>query len=284
MVSTATLQVICPDQKGLVAKISDFIYRFGGNLLQADQHTDVDAGIFLARMEWDLADFLIGREQIAGYFQPIAQAHQMQFEIHFSDHIPPMAIFVSRMPHCLWDLLLRARLEEFKANISAIVSNHLETGEIAEKFNIPFLHFPITKANKREQEQAEIVEIKQRGIELIVLARYMQILSPEFVSRFPNRIINIHHSFLPAFVGAQPYHQAFIRGVKLIGATSHYVTSELDNGPIIEQEVARVSHQDSVDDMVRKGRDLEKVVLGRAVRMHLEHRILTYNNRTVIFD
>jgi formyltetrahydrofolate deformylase len=284
MISTATLQVICPDQKGLVAKISDFIFRFGGNLLQADQHTDVEAGIFLARMEWDLADFMIGREQIAGYFHPIAQAHQMQYEIHFSDHLPGIAIFVSRMPHCLWDLLLRARLGEFKADISAIFSNHEEAGEIAAKFNLPFLHFPVTKTNKQEQEQRQIAELERRGIELIVLARYMQILSPVFVNRFPNRIINIHHSFLPAFVGAQPYHQAFARGVKLIGATSHYVTSELDNGPIIEQEVARVSHQDNVEDLVRKGRDLEKVVLGRAVRMHLEHRILTYNNRTVIFD
>lgn len=284
MKPTATLIVHCPDQKGLVAKISDFIFRHGGNLLGADQHTDLEAGAFLARMEWDLEGFQIPLQEIASRFQPLASAHEMRFQVYFSDQLTQVAIFVSRQPHCLWDLLLRQQADEFSANIAVIVSNHSDAGEIAEAFKIPFLHFPITKTNKKEQEQAEIQALRERGIELIILARYMQVLSPEFVSCFPNQIINIHHSFLPAFVGAQPYLQAHARGVKLIGATSHYVTSELDNGPIIEQEVIRVSHRDNVEDLVRKGRDLEKVVLGRAVRMHLKHQILTYSNKTVIFD
>jgi formyltetrahydrofolate deformylase len=281
---TATLLVCCPDRKGLVARISDFIFRHGGNILHADQHTDLEAGIFLTRIEWELDGFQISPEQICPRFQPIAADFQMQYEIFFSDQIPKVAIFVSRLPHCLQDLLLRRQAGDFRAEIALIISNHPEAAEISQSFGIRFRHFPITPENKSEQERSEIQELRSSGIELIVLARYMQVLSDPFVAEFPNRIINIHHSFLPAFVGAQPYHQAYRRGVKLIGATSHYVTSELDNGPIIEQEVIRISHRDSVEDLVRKGRDLEKLVLARAVRLHLMHRILTYHNKTVIFD
>ena len=284
MKHTAKLIISCPDRRGLVARISDFIFRNGGNILHFDQHTDLQAGVFLARTEWELEGFQIPREAIADCFQGIALECGMQFELIFSDHVPKVAILASKLPHCLQDLLLRREAGELKADIALIISNHEETGKIAQSFGIPFRHFPITAGNKAEQEAAEIKEIKSAGVELVVLARYMQILSEDFVATFPNRIINIHHSFLPAFIGAQPYHQAFARGVKLIGATGHYVTSELDNGPIIDQEIIRVSHRDSVEDLIRKGRDLEKVVLARAVRLHLMHRILTYGNKTVIFD
>jgi formyltetrahydrofolate deformylase len=281
---TATLLVCCRDRKGLVARISDFIFRHGGNILHADQHTDLEASIFLTRIEWELHGFQIPREQIGPKFQAIATDFQMQYEIFFSDQIPKVAIFVSRLPHCLQDLLLRQKAGDFKAEIALIISNHPDASEMSQSFGIRFRHFPITPENKTEQEKSEIQLLHSSRIELIVLARYMQVLSDPFITEFPNRIINIHHSFLPAFVGAQPYQQAYRRGVKLIGATSHYVTSELDNGPIIEQEVIRISHRDSVEDLIRKGRDLEKVVLARAVRLHLMHRILTYNNKTVIFD
>jgi len=235
-------------------------------------------------MEWDLDGFTIPEDRIATIFQPLALERGMCFQLFLSKQIPSVAIFASRLPHCLYDLLLRHRAGELKAEIALIISNHPEAGEIARDFGVDFRCFPVTPENKLEQEAAELHEVRSRGIDLIILARYMQVLSDQFVACFPRRIINIHHSFLPAFVGAQPYHQAFRRGVKLIGATSHYVTSELDNGPIIEQEVARVSHRDEVDDIIRKGRDLEKVVLARAVRLHLSNRILTYGNRTVIFD
>jgi len=214
----------------------------------------------------------------------MAEQFGMKVELHFSDHIPKVALFASRLPHCLEDLLQRQQAGEFKAEIALVVSNHPDLGHIAARYGVPFLHFPITAENKHQQEAAEVRELESRGIELIVLARYMQVLTEKFIAAYPNRIINIHHSFLPAFVGAKPYHQAFLRGVKLIGATGHYVTMNLDEGPIIEQEVARVSHRDSIDDMIRKGRDLERTVLGRAVRLHLVHRVLTYGNKTVIFD
>jgi len=268
----------------LVARISDFVFRNGGNILHFDQHTDVDAGVFLARLEWELDGFQIQRERIEDCFQGIALECGMQFQLIFSDHVPKVAILASKLPHCLQDLLIRQQAGELKAEIVLIISNHEDTAQIAQSFGIPFRHFPITASNKAEQEAAEIKEIKSAGVELVVLARYMQILSEQFVAAFSNRIINIHHSFLPAFIGAQPYHQAFTRGVKLIGATGHYVTSALDDGPIIDQEIIRVSHRDSVEDLIRKGRDLEKVVLARAVRLHLMHRILTYGNKTVIFD
>jgi formyltetrahydrofolate deformylase len=281
---TAKLLISCPDRRGLVARISDFVFRNGGNFLHFDQHTDVQAGVFLARAEWELDGFQIPRERISECFRGIALECSMQFDLIFSDHVPKVALLASKMPHCLVDLVLRQQAGELKAEIALIIGNHEETGEIARSFGIPFRHVPITAENKSEQESAEINAIQSAGVELIVLARYMQVLSDRFVSTFPNRIINIHHSFLPAFIGAQPYHQAYARGVKLIGATSHYVTTELDNGPIIDQEIIRISHRDSLEDLIRKGRDLEKVVLARAVRLHLMHKILTYGNKTVVFD
>jgi len=284
MPETATLLVTCPDQKGLVSGISNFIFRNGGNILQSDQYTDVEAGIFLARFEFHLDGFQIPVDQIAERFRVLAGKLGMKFEIHFSGRIPKIALFASRMPHCLEDLLQRQQLGEFKAEIGVVLSNHPDAGEIAQRYGVPFLHFPITPENKGHQEAHELRELRARGIELIVLARYMQVLSEDFISHYPNRIINIHHSFLPAFVGAKPYHQAFTRGVKLIGATGHYVTMNLDEGPIIEQAVARVSHRDSIEDLIRKGRDLERTVLGRAVRLHLGHCVLTYGNKTVVFD
>ena len=269
MPETATLLVSCPDQKGLVSGISSFIFRHGGNILQSDQYTDVEAGIFLARFEFHLDWIPDSRDQIAEQFRPLAEQFDMKFELHFSDHIPKVALFASRLPHCLEDLLQRQQAGEFKAEIAVVISNHPDAGEIAARYGVPFLHFPITPENKKQQEAEEMRELHSRGVELIVLARYMQVLTEDFIADYPNRIINIHHSFLPAFVGAKPYHQAFLRGVKLIGATGHYVTMNLDEGPIIEQEVARVSHRDSIEDMIRKGRDLERTVLGRAVRLHL---------------
>jgi len=284
MRNTAILLVSCPDRKGLVARISEFIFRHDGNILDFDQHTDLDAGVFLARAEWQLAGFSIGRDEIAQAFRPLADECAMKFEVHFGDVVPRIAIFASRQPHCLEDLLIRQRAGEFEAEIAVIIGNHAGTEEIASAFHVPFRHFPITSANKKEQERLELCELRARSVELIVLARYMQILSEDFASAYPNRIINIHHSFLPAFSGAKPYHRAFSRGVKLIGATSHYVTMDLDEGPIIEQEVVRITHRDAVEDLIRKGRDLEKMVLARAVRLHLERRVLTYGNRTVVFD
>jgi formyltetrahydrofolate deformylase len=284
MSETATLLITCPDRKGLVSGISSFIFRHGGNILQSDQYTDVEAGIFLARFEFHLDGFQIPREQIAAQFGPMAEQFKMKFELHFSNHIPKVALFASRLPHCLEDLLQRQQAGEFKAEIALVLSNHPDLSPIAARYGVPFQHFPITKENKHQQEAAEMRELESRGVELIVLARYMQVLTENVIAAYPSRIINIHHSFLPAFVGAKPYHQAFLRGVKLIGATGHYVTMNLDEGPIIEQEVARVSHRDSIDDMIRKGRDLERTVLGRAVRLHLVHRVLTYGNKTVVFD
>jgi formyltetrahydrofolate deformylase len=284
MSETATLLVSCPDQKGLVSGISSFISRNGGNILQSDQYTDVEAGIFLARFEFHLDGFQIPRDRIAVEFRTLADPFGMKYELHFSNHIPKIALFASRLPHCLEDLLQRQQAGEFKAEIALVICNHPDLNPIANRYRVPFLHFPISSENKQAQEAAELRELETRGIELVVLARYMQVLTEDFITAYPNRIINIHHSFLPAFVGAKPYHQAFLRGVKLIGATGHYVTMNLDEGPIIEQEVARVSHRDSIDDLIRKGRDLERNVLGRAVRLHLVHRVLTYGNKTVVFD
>jgi formyltetrahydrofolate deformylase len=284
MPETATVLVSCPDKKGLVAGMSSFIFRHGGNILQSDQYTDVEAGTFLARFEFHLDGFQIPRDQIARQFGLLAEQFRMKFEIHFSDHIPKIALFASRLPHCLEDLLQRQQAGEFNAEIALVVSNHPDLSHIAGRYGVPFLHFPITSESKKQREAEEMRELESRGIELIVLASYMQVLTEDFIAAYPNRIINIHHSFLPAFVGAKPYHQAFLRGVKLIGATGHYVTMNLDEGPIIEQEVARVSHRDTIDDMIRKGRDLERTVLGRAVRLHLVHRVLTYSNKTVVFD
>ncbi|WP_066378608.1 formyltetrahydrofolate deformylase [Anabaena sp. CA = ATCC 33047] len=280
---TATLLISCPDQKGLVAKIANFIYSNGGNIIHADQHTDFEAGLFLSRIEWLLNGFNLPRDLIGPAFNAIAQPLAAKWELHFSDTIPRIAIWVSRQDHCLYDLIWRQRAKEIAADIPLILSNHPNLKTVADKFNIDFHHIPISKDNKAEQEIKQLELLQQYKIDLVVLAKYMQIVSPDFIAKFP-QIINIHHSFLPAFVGANPYHRAFERGVKIIGATAHYATPELDAGPIIEQDVVRVSHRDDIDDLVRKGKDLERVVLARAVRLHLQNRVLVYGNRTVVFE
>ncbi|BAZ21109.1 formyltetrahydrofolate deformylase [Kalymmatonema gypsitolerans NIES-4073] len=280
---TATLLISCPDQRGLVAKIANFIYANGGNIIHADQHTDFAAGLFLTRIEWQLDEFNLPRDLIAPAFNAIAQPLQAKWELHFSDTVRRIAIWVSRQDHCLFDLIWRQRAKEFTAEIPLIISNHLDLKVVAEQFGIEYYHVPITKENKQEQETKQLELLQQYKIDLVVLAKYMQILSGEFIAKFP-QVINIHHSFLPAFVGANPYHKAFERGVKIIGATSHYVTDNLDAGPIIEQDVVRVSHRDEVEDLIRKGKDLERVVLARAVRLHLQNRVLVYGNRTVVFE
>ena len=280
---TATLLVSCPDQRGLVAKIANFIYANGGNIIHADQHTDFAAGLFLTRIEWQLEDFNLPREYIAPAFNAIAQPLQAKWQLHFSDTVPRIAIWVSRQDHCLFDLIWRHRAKEFSAEIPLIISNHPDLKDVAAQFGIDYHHIPITKETKSEQEAKQLNLLKQYNINLVLLAKYMQIVSPEFIAKFP-QIINIHHSFLPAFVGANPYHKAYERGVKIIGATAHYVTADLDAGPIIEQDVVRVSHRDEVDDLIRKGKDLERVVLARAVRSHLQNRLLVYGNKTVVFE
>ncbi len=281
--STATLLVSCPDQRGLVAKIANFIYANGGNIIHADQHTDFAAGLFLTRIEWQLDGFNLPRDLIAPAFNAIAQPLQASWQLHFSDTVPRIALWVSRQNHCLFDLILRQQAKEFAAEIPLLISNHPDLKVVAEQFGIDYYHIPVTKDNKLEQEATQLKLLQQYNIDLVVLAKYMQILSPNLIAQFP-QIINIHHSFLPAFIGANPYHQAYERGVKIIGATAHYVTSDLDAGPIIEQDVVRVSHRDEVADLIRKGKDLERVVLARAVRSHLQNRVLVYGNRTVIFE
>jgi formyltetrahydrofolate deformylase len=281
---TATLLISCRDQKGLVAAVSDFLYRNNGNITHADQHTDREEGVFLQRVEWELAGFAIGRHQIGPAFTRVADRFGMDWSLHFSDETARIAVLASRLPHCLYDLLARWRLGEFRAEIPLIISNHDDTRSIAAEFGVTFHHLPVTPDTRAEQEARIGSLIAGERIDLIVLARYMQVLSDGFVRRYPQRIINIHHSFLPAFAGARPYHQAHERGVKIIGATAHYATAELDQGPIIEQDVVRVSHRDSVEDLVRKGRELEKVVLARAVDFHLRHRVVVYANKTVVFD
>jgi len=282
--TTAVLLLSCQDQKGLVAATSDFIYRNNGNIVHADQHVDAEAGLFLQRIEWELADFHIRRAELADAFRPIAEKFGMQWGLHFTDYVPRIAIFVSKLEHCLSDLLLRQRMGEIAAEVPVVISNHPDLQQLVETFGPRYHFYPITKETKAAQEKKQIEFLEEQRIDLVVLARYMQILGGEFVRRFRNRIINIHHSFLPAFPGGRPYYQAYERGVKIIGATSHYATEELDQGPIIEQDVVRVSHRDSVEDLIRKGKDLERVVLARAVSLHLAHRILVYGNKTVVFD
>ncbi len=281
---TAVLLLSCPDQKGLVASVSDFLYRNDGNIIHADQHTDAEEGIFLQRVEWELEGFGIPRAEIAEAFRPIAERFGMTWSLHFSDYVPRIAVFVSREAHCVYDLLTRRHMGEFAAEVPLVISNHPDLRAAVEGFGAIYHHLPITPETKAAQEQAVIETLETQRIDLLVLARYMQVLGDDFVARYPNRIINIHHSFLPAFAGARPYHQAYERGVKVIGATAHYVTAELDQGPIIEQDVVRVSHRDSVADLVRKGKDMEKVVLARAVDLHLRNRIVVYGNKTVVFD
>jgi formyltetrahydrofolate deformylase len=283
--TTAILLIHCPDRRGLVAAVSGFIGRHGGNIVYLDQHVDVGEGVFFMRVAWELEGFGLPRERIAEEFrEALGQPFDMTWRLHFSDQVPRMALFVSRLPHCLYDLLSRWQSGEWRVNIPLIVSNHDDLRPVAEQFGVPFHVFPITPENKVEQEQREIALLREHDVEFVVLARYMQVLSPSLIAAFPQRIINIHHSFLPAFAGARPYHAAHARGVKIIGATSHYVTEELDAGPIIDQGVTQITHRDPVEELIRKGRDLEKLVLARAVWAHLQRKVLPYGNRTVIFD
>ncbi len=280
----AILLLWCPDAPGIVAEVSHFVFTYGGNIIDSSQHNDPVTDTFLMRIEWDIAKFDLPEDRIASAFEPIAIKFGMTYRVELSSHTTQMAILVSQYDHCLYDLLLRNREGETHADIRLIISNHEALGPVAELFGIPFHHIPVTKDTRDDAEARQLAILREEKVDLVVLARYMQILSPAFVDAYPNRIINIHHSFLPAFVGAKPYHQAFARGVKIIGATSHYVTNELDQGPIIEQDVSRVSHRDSIASLVRKGRDLEKLVLSRAVKLHLEHRVLALGNKTVVFD
>jgi formyltetrahydrofolate deformylase len=281
---SAVLLLSCPDRKGVVATVAGFVFQHGGNILHADEHGDLDSGTFLMRVEFDPAAFDVPLNDFAKHFSPIAIDFDMRWRLAQSDYRPRMAILVSKYDHCLVDLLYRHQSGELACEIPCIVSNHPDSQPIADFYRIPFFLVPVEKDEKRGAERQVLSLLERHGVDFIVLARYMQILSDEFVNTYPRRIINIHHSFLPAFVGSKPYHQAFTRGVKLIGATSHYVTEVLDDGPIIEQDVVRVSHRDSVDDLIQKGRDLEKVVLSRAVRWHVENRVLLYGNKTVVFE
>jgi formyltetrahydrofolate deformylase len=283
MKNSAILLVSCPDRKGEVASIADFVYRHNGNILHADEHADEESGLFLMRVEFDPKDFDLDLADFGKHFAPVAEKFQMKWRLAQSSQRPRMIIFVSKYDHCLIDLLYRHQSGELACDIPLIISNHPDNQPLADFYKIPYTVVAITKDNKNQAEERIQALITEHKADFIVLARYMQILSNPFVNRYPQRIINIHHSFLPAFVGARPYHQAFERGVKLIGATSHYVTEVLDDGPIIEQDVVRVSHRDTVEDLIRKGRDLEKVVLSRAVRLHIESRVLVYGNKTVVF-
>ena len=282
---TAKLLLHCPDKPGILAEVTDFITVNKGNIIYLDQYVDHVENIFFMRIEWELENFLVPQEKIEDYFETLyAQKYGMSFRLYFSDTKPRMAIFVSKMSHCLFDLLARYTAGEWNVEIPLIISNHPDLQHVAERFGIPFHLFPITKETKEEQEKKEMELLAKHKVNFIVLARYMQVISEQMINAYPNRIINIHHSFLPAFVGAKPYHAAFERGVKIIGATSHYVTTELDAGPIIEQDVVRITHKDTVQDLVNKGKDLEKIVLSRAVQKHIERKILAYKNKTVIFN
>jgi formyltetrahydrofolate deformylase len=281
---TAILLLHCRDQKGLVASVSDFLYKNGGNIRHADQHTDMEKGVFLQRVEWELENFKIPRPELEGAFKPLAEKFGMAWKIHFSDEKARAAVLVTKEAHCLYDLLARWRLGEFRAELPLVVSNHDDLRSVAEGAGLEYLHIPMEPGAKAGQEKKLLDEFRKRGIDLVILARYMQVLGPDLVGAYQGRMINIHHSFLPAFSGARPYHQAHQRGVKVIGATAHYVTDDLDQGPIIDQDVARVSHRDAVEDLIRKGRDLEKIVLARAVGLHLARRVIVYGNKTVVFD
>ena len=280
---TATLLVSCGDRTGLVAALSEFVFEYGGNILDADQHAEVETGMFFMRLCWDLAAFKLARPQIRAALELLATRFELTWEVTYSDVRPRVAVFASRSPHCLYDLLLAHQLGELGGDLVAVVSNHQDLSSVAGHFGVRFEHIPVEAGDKPQAEAAAQGLLDELSVDLIVLARYMQILTPAFVARWPGRIINIHHSFLPAFVGAKPYHQAKQRGVKVIGATAHYVTNDLDQGPIIEQDVGRVSHRDDVDELVRKGGELERRVLTRAVRLHLERRVLISGNRTIVF-
>lgn len=283
--NTAVLLIHCPDRPGILAAVTDFINQQKGNIIYLDQYVNREDHIFFMRVEWALDDFIIPRHEIEEYIETLlAKRYSMNFRLYFSDAKPRMAIFVSKMSHCLFDLLGRYHAGDWNVEVPLIISNHPDLQSVAEQFGIDYHIFPVTKETKAEQEAKELELLKQYNINFVVLARYMQVLSSEFIDSYPNRIINIHHSFLPAFAGAKPYHAAHERGVKIIGATSHYVTSDLDAGPIIGQDVVRVTHKDTIDSMVHKGRDLEKIVLSRAVEKHIDRKVLTYQNRTVVFD
>mgnify|MGYP000260981050 CR=1 FL=1 len=297
--TTAKLLLHCPDKPGILAEVTDFITVNKGNIIYLDQYVDHVENIFFMRIEWELKDFLVPQEKIEDYFRTLyGQKYEMDFRLYFSDVKPRMAIFVSKLSHCLFDILARYTAGEWNVEIPLIIplvdiqnlqipliiSNHPDLQHVAERFGIPFYLFPITKETKEEQERKEMELLAKHNITFIVLARYMQVISEQMINAYPNKIINIHHSFLPAFVGAKPYHAAFQRGVKIIGATSHYVTTELDAGPIIEQDVVRITHKDAIEDLVNKGKDLEKIVLSRAVQKHIERKVLAYKNKTVIFS
>ncbi len=281
---SGVLTISCPDRRGIVASVTTFLAQHGANILDASQHSDLNVQAFFMRVQFDLGGMTLGRDEIGPAFESIARQFGMDWQLHFSDRPKTIALLVSKLDHCLYDLLLRWRAGEFAAHIPLIISNHESLRPVAESFGIPYHWLPVSASNRAVQESQITALLEQHGVELVVLARYMQVLSPALVQQYPARIINIHHSFLPAFVGGRPYHQAYERGVKMIGATSHYVTEELDQGPIIAQDVTQVSHRDSVEDLIRKGRDLERQVLARAVRAHLEDRVLTYGKRTVVFD
>lgn len=284
MSASAILLLSCRDQKGIVAEIASFIYQYDGNIVHSDQHTDFETNTFFMRIEWELDGFRIPREKIAQAFSFIADKFQMNWRLVFSDEVPRVAIMVSKFDHCLYDLLLKWQSKEIIMDIALVISNHEDLRSVVEYYKIPFYCFPVTAETKMEVEQQERELLRKYAVDTVVLARYMQVLSGDFIREYPNQIINIHHSFLPAFVGAKPYHQAYARGVKLIGATSHYVTEELDNGPIIVQDVISVSHRDNLSDMINKGREVEKRVLSQAVRLHVENKVLVFHNKTVVFD
>jgi formyltetrahydrofolate deformylase len=279
-----TLLVSCPDRRGIVAALAQVLYGHGANILDSDQHTDPEARLFFQRIRFDISELLTDRTSIEHAIAEVAERFAMTWKLAYATRTKRVALFVSRYDHCLYDLLLRHRAGELDCVIPLVVSNHPDLGRVAAEFGIRFEVFPINKDDKAAQEEKELELLDAEGIDLVVMARYMQILSAGFIGRYPTRIINIHHSFLPAFVGGRPYHQAYARGVKLVGATAHFATATLDEGPIIEQDVVRCSHRDSVEDLERKGRDLEKFVLARAVRWYLDDRILVYGNKTVVFD
>ena len=281
--STAILLLSCPDRKGLVSEISYFVSNNGGNITDLDEHVNQEEKTFFIRIAWDLKDFKIPVDKLNEAFTPLAEKFDAEWEINFSNIKPRLAVFVSKYDHCLQEVLWRHKIGEFRADITAVISNHPDLENLAEHYSVPFYHFPITKENKAVQEQKEIELLHELKVDAVILARYMQILSTKFVAEFPNRIINIHHSFLPAFIGGNPYKQAYERGVKIIGATSHFVTENLDEGPIIVQDIIPISHRDSTKDLVRKGRDLERLVLAKAIHYYLEHRVLVHRGKTIIF-
>lgn len=287
MEPTAILLLHCPDKLGIITEITKFITDNKGNIVYLDQYVDKVDGMFFMRVEWEIKEFLIPAEKISEYIDTLySQRYEMEFDLYFNTKRPRMAIFVSKMSHCLYDLLARYKAGELDVDIPCIVSNHEDLRYVGEQFNIPYYVWSINKdhSNKAEVEAAEMELLRKEKVNFIVLARYMQIISEEMIKKYPHKIINIHHSFLPAFIGAKPYHQAYERGVKIIGATSHYVTTDLDAGPIIEQDVVRITHKDTPESLVLKGKDLEKIVLSRAVKKHIERKILTYKNKTIIFS